>query len=187
MSRRWGLRPAPSPPVIAPGSRLALGAAMRSSGAGTAASGVSPWSDAADTVIAYPFVLEVPTTFYKVWWANGSAAGGNSDVAIFDEDAKFIVGTGAATAGSGNSAPQIVALTATTTLPPGRYYAGMSHSATTTNQVYRYSAAASAYWQALGCWKSTDAAPINLDATMADLTNVALPLFGLLTRSVFDL
>lgn len=187
MSRAVGLRGMPSPPIIVMGGRLSIGQQLRNHNA-PPGSGISPWSDAADTVIAYPFVLEVPTTIYKVFWVNGSAAGGNSDVAIYDENYKFIVGTGAATAGSGNNLPQAVALSATTTLPPGLYYCGMGHNATTTNQVTRYSVATTgiALLMALGCWKFADAVPINLDATPADLTNVAMPVFGLITRSVFD-
>lgn len=187
MSRLSGTRALPSPPLITFVCRLAQPMAVGY--AGTAQTGTSPWSDVADTVLAFPFVLEQTTTFYKVFWANGSAAGGTSDVAIFDKDFKFIVGTGAATAGSGNTLPQVVALTATTTLPPGLYYAGMTHSATTTNQVGRWNAAARllGLFTAFGCWKSTDAGPINLDATPVSLTTDSFPLFGLITRSGFDL
>jgi hypothetical protein len=190
MARPFGTAPLPSPPVISIVSRGAPGAAVQRLVNANAASGVSPWSDAADTVLAFPFVIEAPTTFYKVFWVNGSAAGGNSDVAIYDENYNLIVGTGAATAGSGNSVPQVVALTATTTLPPGRYYAGMTHSATTTNQIFRFPNASNmalAMWQALGCWKFTDNAPISsATATPADYSNSAFPWFGLITRSVFD-
>lgn len=186
-SCRYGLSALPSPPVITAESRLSCVAGVAQMGAAAAASGTSPWSDAADFVLAFPFVLESPTSFYKVFWVNGSSAGGNSDVAIYDEDYNFIVGTGAATAGSGNNVPQVVALTATVRLGPGLYYAGMSHSATTTNQVFRWSSAASALWQGAGCWKFSDNPPISsATATPADYTNVAMPLFGLITRSVFD-
>lgn len=188
MSRRIGMRPISSPPTITMSSRLAAGGGMVRAGAGGAASGASPWSGAADVVLAFPFVLESQTAFTKVFWVNGSAAGGTADVAIYDDAYRLIVGTGAATTCVGNNVPQAVALTATTTLPPGLYYAGMTKNDTTTGRVFRWSLATTgaAFWQALGCWKSTDAGPINLDATPADMTDVAFPVFGLITRSVFD-
>lgn len=187
MSRAIGLRQMPSPPVITFASRCAPFPALRTAAA--AVSGISPWSDAANTVLAFPFVIEADTTFYKVFWLNGSGTiGGTRDVAIYSEDFTFIVGTGAATSATGPSAIQTVALTATTTLPPGLYYAGMGCSVTTTNNQVRWSFATLGipFWMALGCWKTTDANPINLDATPADLTNIAFPVFGLITRSVFD-
>lgn len=187
MSRRYGLSGLPSPPLITLVSRCASPSIVIK--AGVPATGGSPWSDAADTVLAFPFVLEVPTKCYKGFWWNGSAAGGNSDVAIYDEDFNLITSTGSVL-GSGNSVPQAAALSTTVTLPPGRFYAGMSHDDATTNQLLRWSLATfgAAFWQALGCWKFVDGPPISSAvATPADLTNVAFPVFGLITRSVFDL
>lgn len=189
MSRPRSLRNLASPPVITAASRLALGGSLHGVVANRtgAASGASPWSDAADTVLAFPFVLESDTSFYKVFWVNGSGTlGGTRDVAIYDDAFSFIVGTGAATAASGVSVPQVVALTATTKLPPGLYYAGMGCSVTTTGNQLRWVAGLASLWQAAGCWKFADANPINLNATPADMTNVAFPLFGLITRSGFD-
>lgn len=189
MSCSIGLRALPSPPIITLASRCALGGSLSRITNAAPATGVSPWSDAAGTVLAFPFVLESDTTFYKVFWVNGAGTlGGTRDVAIYGDDFKFVVGTGAATAAATINVPQIVALTATTTLPPGLYYAGMGCSVTTTGNVVRWSAATIgiAAFMGVGCWKFADANPINLDATPADLTNVAFPLFGLITRSVFD-
>ncbi len=189
MSRPIGSQPMPTPPTITLASRCACGPTMRLLGISAPATGLSPWSDGADTVLAFPFVIEAPTTFYKVFWVNGSAAGNATDVGIYDASANFIVGTGAATTGSGTSVPQIVSLSATTILPPGLYYCGITHGATTTNQFTRWAAAQISHLKFLGCWKSsaTDAAPLNTASlTMAALSNVAMPLYGLITRSVFD-
>ncbi len=190
MARPIGLRGMPSPPTITPASRCAIGTTVsRFATTNAPATGISPWSDAADTVLAFPFVLEQTTPFYKVFWLNGSGTiGGTRDIAIYDAAFNFIVGTGAATSATGVNAIQTIALTATTTLPPGLYYAGMGCSVTTTNNVIRWSIATIgiALWMAAGCWKTTDANPINLNATPADLTNVAFPIFGLITRSGFD-
>ncbi len=190
MSRLIGRRNLQSPPTITPASRCAMGGAISRFGVAAAASGVSPWSDAANTVLAFPFVLESDTTFYKGFWLNGSGTiGGTRDIAIYDENYSLIVGTGAATGATGTNVPQSVAFTATTTLAPGRYYAGMGCSVTTTNNQFRWSVATvgTGLWMSAGCWKYADANPISdATATPADLTNVAFPVFGLITRSAFD-
>jgi hypothetical protein len=154
------------------------------------ASGASPWSDAANCLLAFPFVLESQTTFYKGFWVNGSAAGGNTEVGIWDDAFNKLVTTGSV-AGASNSVPQAAAFasSATPTLSPGRYYAGIAHSATTTNQLFRWSAGtAGNYWQALGCWRQSGITLGSLAATATpgDMTNAGFPLFGLITRSGFD-
>lgn len=177
-----------SPPLITLSCRLSLGS---NSGRqlGTPASGVSPWSDAANKLLAFPFVLERQTTIYKAFWLNGSAAGGNSEAGIWDSAYNKIVTTGSI-AGSGNSAPQAADLT-DTTLDPGLYYAGMAHNATTTNQLTRWSLATLGIGvlMAMGCWTQTGITLGSLasTATPGDMTNVAFPVFGLITRSNFDL
>lgn len=152
--------------------------------------GASPWSDAANALLAFPFVLERDTTFYKGFWVNGSAAGGNSEVGIWDESYNKLVTTGSVV-GSGNSVPQAAAFAAGATprLPPGRYYAGMAHSATTTGQLFRWSnTGANALYQAFGCWRQAGITLGSLAATATPgaMTNIGFPLFGLISRSVFD-
>lgn len=175
-----------SPPVITLASRCAW--ARGAFAAGSAASGISPWSDAANSILAFPFVIECQTTFYKGFWVNGSAAGGNSEVGIWDDAFNKIVTTGSIV-GTGNSVPQAADIT-DTTLPPGLYYAGMAHNATTTNQLFRWSVATIgiALWMSIGCWKQggITLGSLGATATPADLSNVAFPVFGLITRSVFD-
>ncbi len=190
MSRPIGLRPMPSPPVITAVSRGALGGSMIvRMGGTTPATGTSPWSDAANSLLAFPFVIEVDTTFYKGFWVNGSAAGGNSEVGIWDAAYNKIVTTGSV-AGSGNSVPQAAAFasSATPKLQPGLYYAGMAHSATTTNQLARMSCGSSGLLQAAGCWKQAGITLGSLAATATpgDMTNAVFPFFGLITRTVFD-
>jgi hypothetical protein len=188
MSRTYGLRALPTPPMVTFASRCSLGMVRSISGA--AATGVSPWSNAANALLAFPFVLEAPTTFYRGFWVNGSAAGGNSEVGIWDEDYNKICTTGSV-AGSGNSVPQSTAFTGgvfgSYGLPPGLYYAGMAHDATTTNQLFRWSVAThgAAAWQAEGCWREAGVTLGSLAATATpgDMTNIAFPLFGLITRA----
>lgn len=88
----------------------------------------------ANTAVAYPFYVWEPTTVYKMGWVNGSAAGGNTDVAIYNSAWSRLTSAGS-TAGSGNSVPQWVN-TADVNLDPGTlYYAAVNHSAVTANQL----------------------------------------------------
>lgn len=189
MTRRFGVGPLDSPPLITLGSRLAAGAGLRMLGAGAASSGASPWSDAANSVLAFPFVLEKQTTIYKGFGVTGTSPSGNFEVGIFDDAFAKIVSSGSVAAGAVASIPVMADLT-DTTLSSGLYYAGMSFDATTTNRWFRWSVATTgtAFWQLLGCFKHASAAPGSFPstATPADMTNVAFPLFGLITRSVFD-
>lgn len=190
MSRNYGLRPLPTPPIFTITSRCSLGGAVSRTGAGAAASGVSPWSDAANCLLVFPFVLEIPTQFFKGFWVNGSAAGGNTEVGIWDEGFNKLVTTGSVL-GTGNSVPQSNAFASSVQpiLPPGLFYAGIAHSATTTNQLFRWSVGtAGNFWQAMGCWKQAGITLGSLAATATpgDMTNAGFPLFGLITRSVFD-
>lgn len=189
MARPRGF-PLPSPPTITPASRLALtGTFLYKAVSATAGSGISPWSDAANTLLAFPFVLEVQTTFYKGFCMTGSAAGGNFEVGILDDSYAKIVSSGSVSAGVTASVPVVADFT-DVTLPPGLYYAGMSSSITTTNAWTRWSVGTVgiALWMSVGCWKMAASGPGSFPttATPADITNVAFPLFGLITRSVFD-
>lgn len=175
--------PMPSPPVITLASRLASYKANV-----TASSGASPWSDAANTLMAFPFVLEAQTTIYKGFAVTGTSPGSNFEVGILDADYNKIVSSGSVSGGAVASVPVMADFT-DVTLPPGLYYAGMSCNATTTGRWFRFSVTTTGipYFMSIGCWKSANApGSFPSTATPADLTNIAFPLFGLITRSVFD-
>ncbi len=192
MSRPVGLTAMPSPPIITLASRVAFGATLARTGPGNAASGASPWSGAANVLLAFPFVLEAPrTTIYKGFAITGSSAGSNFEVGILDASFEKIVSSGSVSGGAVANTAVMADLT-DTTLPPGLYYAAMSCDATTTGRWFRWSpagAAAIAFWMAFGCWQQAAAGPGSFPttATPADITNAAFPLFGLITRSVLDL
>lgn len=178
--------PLPSPPTIVPGSRVSC-TPMRSLTSGPA-SGASPWSDAANTILAFPFVLEATTTIYKGFAVTGASPGSNFEVGILDASYNKIVSSGTTAGGAVASVPVMADLT-DTTLPPGLYYTAMSCDATTTGRWTRWAPTNGiAYLMSLGCWKQAAAGPGSFPttATPADLTNLAFPLFGLITRSVFD-
>lgn len=191
MSRPVALRPLPTPPVITLASRCSIGGSIRTVGAAAPSSGASPWSDAANCLLAFPFVLEAhSTTFYKGFWVNGSSVSNNSEVGIWDESYNKIVTTGSI-GNSGGNVPQsnAFASSATPTLPPGLYYAGMASNTTTTNRYFRWSSGTSGnWWQAMGCWRQSGITLGSLAATATpgDMSNLAFPLFGLITRSSYD-
>jgi hypothetical protein len=140
-------------------------------------------------MLAFPFVLDVATSVNKMFWNNGSSVGGNYSTAIYDADFALLAQT-ASTAGAGSaSVPQVVTLAAR--LGPGLYYAVLAHDSATTNRLMRWSIATlgAGYWKMAGCWRQ---ASITLGALPATATpvacnNIAFPVFGLITRTVFDL
>jgi len=182
----------PSPPIITIASRLSVGGAFARIGAGVAATGASPWSVTANSILAFPFVLETQTICYKGVWVNGGTVGSNYEVGIWDNAASpnKIITTGSVAAAGSANVPQAAAFTSTVTLPPGQYYAGIAHNATTTAHISRWSLATTgaAFWQSFGCWLQAGITLGSLAATAtpADMTNVAFPLFGIITRTVFD-
>lgn len=192
MSRPIGPGPLPSPPIITPASRCSLGGGLARLGLTQPASGTSPWSDAASGLLAFPFVLEAPTRINKFFWINGSAAGGNTDMCVYEGETFTKVGTATGSvAGSGNSIPQVAApASGGFNLPPGLYYCAITHSATTTNQMNRWTIATLGigFWMGLGYWKMASQAVGSTPATATpgDITNVAFPYCGIITRTAFD-
>jgi hypothetical protein len=179
----------PTEMVITIASRTGAGGAMVRIGPGAPASGASPFT--ANDMLGFAFRLTAPSTpIYKGFWLNGSAAGGNTAVAIYDAAFTKLVQT-ASTAGSGNSVPQSVAWSGgTIKLGPGLYYAVLAHDSATTNRFFRWSIATTgaAYWKALGCFRQASITVGSLPATATPVVcnNVAFPVFGLITRSGFD-
>jgi hypothetical protein len=185
---RGGVAFLPTAPTITLASRHSAGMMTRLANLGVVASGVSPWSAAANDLLAFPFTLTAPVTnINKVFWVNGTAAGGNTSIGIYDANYVLLAET-ASTAGSGNSLPQVVSLPLR--LGPGLYYCAIAHNATTTNRFYRWSLATvgNGFLKAMGCWRqaSVTVGALPATATPTVCTNIAFPLFGTINRTVFD-
>jgi hypothetical protein len=188
---RGGVAFLPTAPTITLASRHAGGGGgnmIRLVSPGAPASGVSPWSAAANDLLAFSFTLTAPiTNVNKVFWINGSAAGGNTSIGIYDADYVLLAQT-ASTAGSGNSLPQVVSLPLR--LGPGLYYCAIAHNATTTNQFQRWSLATTgtAFWKMMGCWRqaSVTVGALPATATPTAITNIAFPVFGTINRTGYD-
>lgn len=191
MSRTIGLRQLVSPPIISPASRLSFGGALSRLGVGAAASGASPYSDAANAMLAFPFCLEVATTIQKGFLLNGTAGGGASEIGIYDDAFNRLCTTNTFTPAV-NSVPTSQAMATVVTLPPGLYYGALAHGATTTGQLFRWSVATIGIglWQSLGCFRQAAVTPgspgLPATATPADITTISFPVFGFITRTVFD-
>lgn len=143
---------------------------------------------AANEVHAFPFLLTAPmTTIYKGFWVNGTSAGSNSSMAIYDADFRKIVET-ASTGGTGASQPQIVTMSAK--LPPGLYYAALAHSSATNSRFFAWTLGTLGddFYKMAGCWKqaSITVGSLPATATPAAITSVSFPAFGLITRTSFD-
>ena len=88
----------------------------------------------ANTCVIYPFYVWESVTVEKVGWLNGSAAGGNSCVALYNAALARLTTTGSV-ACAGSSAAQWVDV-ANVTLSAGLlYYAAINHDGVSANQV----------------------------------------------------
>ena len=99
----------------------------------TGALGSGTWT-VANQGIFYEFWVYEPTTVYKLGWINGSAAGGNTCVALYNSDTNARLATTGPTLRVGNSLKQYVDTADTLLLPGQSYRAAMSHDSVTANQ-----------------------------------------------------
>jgi hypothetical protein len=179
--------PLPTPPVITMGSRNSVAGCTTRPNQTVPASGTNPFN-AANEMVAYPFCITDTVTVYKGFWVNGSSIGGNSSLAIYNSENVQLVQS-ASTLNAGASSPQSVAMQVS--LSPGVYFAAMaSNTGTTTNRYFRWSIATTGavFWRAYGCWRQAGITLGSLPATATPVgyTNIAMPIFGLITRSNFD-
>lgn len=147
--------------------------------AGAIAAPASATWPAANIGIFVPFVIPEPVTFTKMFWLNGSAAGGNWDVGIFDESGNLKVAAGT-TVGSGNSLYQTVDIT-DTALSRGRWYMGICCDSITANRAFA-AVPTAGILQGLGVVQDSACAPplsTNANpATYAAMAQAFLPMFG---------
>ena len=92
----------------------------------------STWQ-AASGCLAIPFRVPQSIVIKQLAWANGSAAGGNHDIGIYDASDNLVVAAGS-TAGSGNTTWQFVNIT-DTVLTPGFYNLVKAEDDTTANRI----------------------------------------------------
>jgi hypothetical protein len=144
-----------------------------SGGLSAAASATSVANDA----VYVPIWIPQTAVFVSGYVYNGSAPAGNCDIGIYAFDGTKLGSTGA-TAKSGASAIQRIALSASVTLTPGRYYIAYSESASTVNSVFAWAAQVNnGKWA--GMYRQATAHPLPSPATFATRASAILPIFGI--------
>lgn len=126
--------------ILTPGSpEFSASGALRMNDSAVAS---GQWHSANDPS-ALAFTLPYGGVVQQLGWQNGTAAGGNHDIGVYDLSWNRLVSSGS-TAGSGNSVWQWVNVT-DTALAPGRYYLAIARDNTTFNRVMYYIHAQQAY------------------------------------------
>lgn len=125
-----------------------------------------------------PFVLPFHYIVKRLFWVNGSAAGGNWSIGLYYWNGTGIYASGS-TAASGNSQAQYVTPSSDILLEPNvGYVLGLSHSATTANQAFNNLVSVAAFKQ-LGMYQEASAVPLPTDATFAAIANTGYELAGI--------
>lgn len=137
---------------------------------------------------AFPFRLSETVTLLELLVMNGSAAGGNFDMGVYDSAFAAVVRAGS-TAGSGNSAWQVVNVTDTVLLGGKLYYLVLVRDNATANRQRSFSGALTAGQNALaGTFDSaTDAFPLPdpLTNMAAAATITQIPVMGFTCKAAF--
>lgn len=124
----------------------------------------------------------------KLFVLNGSSAGGNVDIGIYDETWARIVSTGS-TVGTGNNITQSIDVTDTALSPGKKYFLVISRDNTTANRQRTYSFAGTADSLAMVGVQdsSTNAFPLPDPLTNmgAAATITVIPLAGIEGRAIF--
>jgi hypothetical protein len=145
-------------------------------GSGVGASGT--WTTA-NTALYIPVSLPWNYPVKRMWWINGSVAGGNTDVGIYTLGGVRLFSTGS-TAESGTSTTQYVSAGTPFVLPAGAYYFAYTHSATTANHIWTSSTGSVANTEAAGILAQASALPLPATASFAVGTTVtSFPYFGI--------
>lgn len=137
-------------------------------------------------VYLYPFRLSVefPITFF--WWVNGTTANGNVAAGVYSLDGQTLLSTTGSVAQSGTSTLQTQAPSATSILPPGRYYMALATSSTTSTFARNVNSAASS--SAAGWRMHTTTAgnnvPLPSALTFATITRTENPYYGITRLAV---
>lgn len=161
--------------VITPGSEYSLG--MELGNLINIINSVQTNWPAANRAIFYPFRVNSTITITNFFWINGTIAGDNIDVGVYDAQGNRIVSIGS-TVTSGTSVLQSVSVAATT-IQRGLYYLAIAHSGTTT--VAWGSTITTPMGRLMGIYRMNTALPLPSAATftVAGANEVVLSSVGL--------
>lgn len=132
---------------------------------------------AANRAIYCPIWLPWPYLVRRLWWVNGSAAGGNWDIGIFSVAGTRLLSSGSV-AGSGNSAPQFDS-GYDFLLPPGRYFLGLAHDSTTANRVTGHGSVGPGGLRLGGLLQQDNAFPLPASMNPSAITATFMPIAGM--------
>lgn len=158
----------PPAPVMSSVGPNSIGALVLNSGLTSAS---AAWPAAART-ICVPLVIDRTVTVTQMFAYNGTIAGGNTDIGIYDFGGNRLVSMGA-TAQAGTSVIQAFNIT-DTVLGPGQYFMGMSNSGTT--GTYLRVAPGVTVLSLSNCSQSATAMPSSM--SFATPASAYLPIFG---------
>lgn len=166
-------------PVISTFSPEAQGSSFSAQASAAPASAV--WPSAA-LAIHVPFVISAPYLVRTVWWANGATvANGTAACGVYARTGALLLSC-AATATSGASAAQKVALGAAVLLYPGSYYMALALSSAS-DTILRMAPSA-AKLQSMGLAQQAAASTLPDPFTQAAITQTYFPLFGIANATV---
>jgi hypothetical protein len=170
-------RPAPFRPleieVINPISEHALGSRAARSAAITGTGSIT-W--VANLAVFIPFGVAQPFLVREVFWQNGSAAGSNIDVGLYDTAGNRLASLGSTAQGTASAVVTSAAFT-DYTLAPGDYY--LAFAAVGTTNVAGGWAITANVSAAFGVGQMATAMALPNPATIVPLTNAVLPYVGL--------
>lgn len=134
----------------------------------------------ANLALFLPFATARKMTVSEVWWWNGTTAGGNVDVGIYDRAGTRIQSLGSTARGSVST---VVSSTTWTDLilEAGEYY--MAFAVNGTNNIQATGSAAG-LCEALGICEMTSAFALPATATLSRTTRAYIPAFGLRCSTV---
>jgi hypothetical protein len=134
---------------------------------------------AANLAIFVPLTLPFAYPVKRVWWANGSPAGHNVDLGIYNIDGTRLFSTGL-TAQSGASSVQYVTPSPDFILSPGRYFLALAYDSTA-GQIIRVSTATVTNWRMAGFLQANTSMPLpaSVSASWIAFAQTYVPVFGL--------
>lgn len=139
------------------------------------ANGNAVWP-AANRALYLPFTVHQTISIDTIGIYNGTVAGGNRDVGIYDGKSLALLVSSGSTAASGTSQLQKTTFTATV-LIPGFYFAGVAFN-TNTDSTFRYAPTLLAML-ATGMRQEESALPLPSTMTPVDIASAYVPLVAL--------
>lgn len=136
----------------------------------------------ANRALYYPISLRFPYLVNRVFWINGSTAGGNTDFGIYTHAGVRLYSTGS-TAQSGTDVIQYVTPTSPFTLAPGRYLFAIAFSATSSVTYGTTTAGNAVMMRLAGFLQQSSALPLPATATFAAVGSSAIAFCGVTRTS----